>query len=295
MADVLIKRGHILTCAGSSPKKGADLNDLQIIHGGYVALEGGLILDVGPGDGDQHLSKDTEVIDALGKTVMPGLVDPHTHAVHYGSREHELEMKLNGVPYLEILKQGGGILNTVHATRQADRSQLSQKLRKTLDTMLLWGTTTVEIKSGYGLNFADEIKCLEVIRDITHPMDTVATYMGAHAIPPEFKHDRQGYITLMLDRVIPYVAQHHLAEFIDCFCEHGVFSVEESEKILRHGKSHSLDIKIHADEIEPMGGGELAAKIGAITAEHLVAVSDQGIEKMRESGTIPILLPGTSF
>jgi imidazolonepropionase len=295
MADLLITKARILTCASKYPKRYDELADLSVTSNGYVAVADGIIIDVGSGEGNEHIHKHTVLLDAGGKTVMPGLVDPHTHAVHYGSREHELELKLKGVPYLEILKQGGGILNTVNATRNANRDDLSSKLRKTLNTMLLWGTTTVEIKSGYGLNFADEVKCLEVVRDLDHPMDLIATYMGAHAVPPEFKDNRQGYIDLMIQEVIPYVAKHNLAEFIDCFCEHGVFSVEESEQILLHGQSYGLDIKIHADEIEPMGGGELAARIGAITAEHLVAVSPEGIAQMRTAGTIPILLPGTSF
>ncbi len=295
MADLLITNGRVLTCAGPGPRYGLDMANPGLIPSGFVRIQDGLIAAVGSGDGMKTISADTQIIDAQARLVMPGLVDPHTHAVHGGSREHELEMKMKGVPYLEILKQGGGILSTVRATRSASREELSAKLRKSLDIMLRWGTTTVEIKSGYGLNFEDEIKCLEVVRDMDHPLDLVPTYMGAHAVPPEFKDDREGYIQLMENTVIPYVAHHHLAEFIDCFCEHGVFSVDESQRILETGKRYGLKIKIHADEIEPMGGGELAGRLGAVTAEHLVAVSQTGIQMMKEAGTIPILLPGTAF
>ncbi len=296
MAELLIQNGRIVTCAGNAPKSMEDLNDLNIIENGYVAISSaGMILDTGGGSGDFYRDASTQIIDAGGRVVMPGLVDPHTHAVHYGSRENEIELKLRGVPYLEILKQGGGILSTVRATRSASKDMLSEKLAKTLNTMLLWGTTTVEIKSGYGLNLLDEVKCLEVVRDMDHPIETVRTYMGAHAVPPEYSNNRAAYIDFMLTEVIPYVAHHKLAEFIDCFCEEGVFSIEESEQILRKGAEFGLALKIHADEIEPMGGGELAARVQAVTAEHLVAVSDQGIDDMAAAGTIPILLPGTSF
>ncbi|MGI5838554.1 MAG: imidazolonepropionase [bacterium] len=294
MADLLLTNGRIVTCRHRGPKKGAAMSDLGVIEQGYVAVNGDEIAAVGAGDGQEYAAG-ARVIDVAGKTVLPGLVDPHTHAVHAGSRENEVEMKLRGVPYLEILRRGGGILSTVAATRAASPEQLRDKLTKSLDRMLLWGTTTVEVKSGYGLNFTDEVKCLALLRDMKHPLDIVSTYMGAHAIPTEYKDNRAGYIEMMLKEVIPYVAVNNLAEFIDCFCEHGVFSVAESRRILRAGREHGLRIKLHADEIEPMGGGELAAELGAVSAEHLVAVSPAGIAAMGEAGTIPVLLPGTSF
>lgn len=295
MADIVIKNARILTCKSKGPKKGEEMQELGIIERGFVAIDNGFITEVGEGDGSQFQGRNTEVISGEGKLVMPGFVDPHTHVVHYGSRENELEMKLRGVPYLDILKQGGGILSTVRATRAASFEQLTEKTRKSLDQMLLWGTTTVEGKSGYGLNFADEVKCLEVLRDINHPVDIVRTYMGAHAIPREHQENRRAYMDLMIERVIPYVAENGLAEFIDCFCEEGVFDLEESEEILSCGKKYGLKVKMHADEIVPMGGAELAAELGAVSADHLVGASDEGIEAMKNAGVIPTLLPGTSF
>lgn len=295
MADILIRNARILTCKSNGPKRGEEMQDLGIIENGFIAVENGIILELGNGDGSEYIDKHTQVEDAKGRVVMPGFVDPHTHLVHYGSRENELEMKLKGVSYIDILKAGGGILSTVRATRSASFEDLTKKLLKSLDLMLMWGTTTVEAKSGYGLNFVDEVKCLEVLKDAKHPVDIVRTYMGAHAVPEEYKGNTDGYINLMMDKIIPYVAENDLAEFIDCFCEEGVFSLEESEKILLRGKELGLKIKIHADEIEPMGGAQLAGKLHAASAEHLVAASDEGIEAMKEGGVIPTLLPGTSF
>ncbi|WP_168190150.1 imidazolonepropionase [Caloramator sp. E03] len=295
MADIVIKNARILTCKSSGPKFGKYMQELGIIEKGFIAIENGIIKEVGEGSGERFYNEHTKIIDAKNKTVLPGFVDPHTHLVHYGSREDELDLKLKGVPYIEILKRGGGILSTVKATRSASKDELMKKIKKSLDLMLLWGTTTVEAKSGYGLNFEDEVKCLNVLKDCGHPVDIVRTYMGAHAIPEEYKHDREGYIKLMTEEVIPYVAENKLAEFIDCFCEEGVFSIEESERILLKGKEYGLKIKIHADEIEPMGGAELAGRIGAVSAEHLVAASDEGIEAMKKGNVIPVLLPGTSF
>jgi imidazolonepropionase len=299
MVNMVIKNARILTCKSKGPKRGSEMQDLGVIENGFIAIENGLIWKVGEAatdlDVDKYIDSKTIVIDAKGKTVMPGLVDPHTHLVHYGSRENELEMKLKGMSYIDILKAGGGILSTVRATRAATKEELSNKVLGSLDKMLLWGTTTVEAKSGYGLNFEDEVKCLEVLRDVKHPVDIVRTYMGAHAVPTEFKGDSEGYINLMLEKVIPYVAENKLAEFIDCFCEHGVFSVEESEKILLEGRKHGLKIKIHADEIESIGGAELAGKLCSVSAEHLIAASDEGISSMKEGNVIPVLLPGTAF
>jgi imidazolonepropionase len=295
MADILIKNARILTCKSNGPKVGLEMQDLGVIENGFIAVDNGIITEVGYGDGKEFKVRHTEVIDVEGKLVMPGLVDPHTHLVHYGSRENELELKLKGASYIDILKSGGGILSTVSATRAASFENLTNKVRKSLDLMLQWGTTTVEAKSGYGLNFVDEVKCLEVLRDVNHPVDIVRTYMGAHAVPTEYMSNKEGYIKLMMDRIIPYVAENGLAEFIDCFCEEGVFSIEESERILSKGSEYGLNIKLHADEIEPMGGAQLAGKLRAVSAEHLVAASDEGIEAMKNADVIPVLLPGTSF
>lgn len=295
MADIVIKNARVLTCKSNGPKCGEEMQDLGVIPNGFVAVENGKILDVDSGDGKDYIEKHTQVVDAEGRVVMPGLVDPHTHLVHYGSRENELEMKLKGMAYIDILKAGGGILSTVRATRAASFEDLTKKLVKSLNLMLTWGTTTVEAKSGYGLNFVDEVKCLEVLRSVNHHVDIVRTFMGAHAVPEEYKGNKEGYIELMRDRIVPYVSENGLAEFIDCFCEDGVFSLEESERILLNGRENGLKIKVHADEIEPMGGAQLAGKLNATSAEHLVAASDEGIEAMKKGGVIPVLLPGTSF
>lgn len=295
MAELLIRNARIATCKSEGPKCGREMQDIGIIENGFIAVDNGTITDIGPGSGRDYEDKNTKVIDAEGKLVLPGLVDPHTHLVHYGSRENELEMKLRGVSYLEILRAGGGILSTVRATRGATKEQLSDKVRGSLDIMLNWGTTTVEAKSGYGLDFDNEVKSLEVLRDLDHPVDIVRTYMGAHAVPEEYKGNREGYINLMIDKVIPYVAENKLAEFVDCFCEEEVFSPEECERILKSAIAKGMNVKVHADEIAPIGGSQLAGKLSAVSAEHLINSPDEGITAMKEGGVIPVLLPGTAF
>nr|WP_040683889.1 imidazolonepropionase [Thermobrachium celere] len=292
---MLLKNGRIVTVKSKGPKFGEEMADLSVIERGYVVVENGIILDVGSGEGLDYVDEGTEVIDLEGRTVLPGLVDSHTHLVHYGSRENELKLKLEGASYLDILKQGGGILSTVRATRSASYENLYKKALKSLDLMLLWGTTTVEAKSGYGLNFEDEVKCLKVAKEIEHPIDIVSTYLGAHAIPEEYKGNVDGYIDFMIEKVMPYVKKEGLAEYVDAFCEEGFFDIEQTRRVLKAAKELGFQVKLHADEIEPMGGAQLAAELGAVSAEHLVAVSDEGIDAMKEAGVIPILLPGTSF
>jgi len=295
--SILIKNiSQLVTLKGKNgPRCGREMNDVEIIENGWVMIKGDRIASLGSGDITPE--DGMTVIDAKGKTVTPGLVDPHTHLVHGGSRENELEMKLEGVPYIEILNRGGGILSSVRATREASKEDLKIKAKKSLDKMLLHGTTTCEAKSGYGLNLEDEVKCLEAIRELNeeHPVTLVPTFMGAHAVPQEYKSHREKYIELMAEKVIPYVAEQKLAEFIDCFCEEGVFSVEESRTILQKGKEYGFKVKIHADEIEPMGGAELAGELKAVSAEHLLAASEEGMISMRDNGVIPVLLPATSF
>jgi len=294
---ILIKNiSQLVTARGkSSPRYGDDMSDAEIIKDGWVLIEGDRIVSVGSGEAPEE--KGAVLIDGSGKTVTPGLIDPHTHIIHGGSRENELEMKLMGVPYIEILKRGGGILSTVRATRAISKEEIKAKAKKSMNQMLLHGTTTCEAKSGYGLNFDDEIKCLEAVRELNgeHPMTLVPTYLGAHAVPEEYKNKSSEYIELMTKKVIPYVAKEGLARFIDCFCEEGVFSVEESRVILKKGKEYGLKVKIHADEIEPIGGAELAGELKAISAEHLLAASEDGMKAMKGNGVIPVLLPATSF
>jgi len=289
---------NLVTCAGKCIKKGKEQNNANIIENGYVVVKDDVIEDIGSGEGYvKFIEEDTILIDGNGKTVTPGLIDPHTHAVYSGSRENELPLKLNKVSYIDILKAGGGILSTVENTRRAEISDLFNESKKRLDTMLLHGTTTIESKSGYGLNFQDEVKILQVNKMLnqSHPIDVVSTYLGAHAVPPEFKEDREGYIDLMLNTVIPYVAENNLAEFIDCFLEEGVFNLDEAERILKRGREFGLKLKVHADEIVSIKGAELSGKLKATSAEHLVAISDTGIREMADNGVIAVLLPSTSF
>ena len=299
--DILIKNAsQIATCAGCDrPRRGKEMSYDIMMEDGWVAAAEGRIVGIGKGDIPREIrvDDDTLVIDASGKTVLPGFVDPHTHLVHGGSREMELALKLEGVSYLDILKKGGGILSTVRATRAASEDELMKKAAKSLDIMLLHGTTTVEAKSGYGLNMEDEIKSLKVVKALneSHPVDIVSTFMGAHAVPTEYSGKKKEYIDLLIEEVMPCVKRMDLAEFCDVFCEKGVFSVEESRKILARAREMGYKLKIHADEIEALGGAELAGELGAVSAEHLLAVTNKGIRKMKQGNVIAVLLPGTSF
>lgn len=288
----------LVTCSGSEPKKGKDMMNAGIIENGFVVIEEDKIKEVGEGDGYKAFVKDaTEIIDGKGKTVTPGLIDCHTHVVYGGSRERELPMKLQKVGYIEILKNGGGILSSVRQTREASFDSLVQQARKRMDTMLAHGTTTIESKSGYGLDFDTEIKCLKVNEELnrTHPIDVVSTFLGAHAIPQEYKENREGYIDLVINEMLPHVVENNLAEYIDVFCEKGVYTIDESRRVLKAGQEAGLKAKIHADEVVSIGGAELAGEIKAASAEHLVAISDEGIKALSENNVIAVLLPSTSF
>ncbi|WP_125003210.1 imidazolonepropionase [Clostridium tagluense] len=290
--------GCLVTCEGSYRKKREEFKDAKIKKNGYLVIENDKIKAVGEGDGyKEYLTSECTVIDGEGKTVTPGLIDPHTHVVYAGSRENELPLKLNKVGYIEILNSGGGILSTVENTRNIKIDQLVEESRKRLDIMLKHGTTTVESKSGYGLDLQTEVKILEVnkILNETHPIDVVSTFMAAHALPKEYKSDREAYIGEIINNMIPYVSENKLAEFIDCFCEKGVFSVEECRRILTAGKKFGLNIKIHADEVETVKAAELAGELKATSAEHLVAASDEGIKALAENDVVAVLLPSTSF
>ncbi|MCM0650572.1 imidazolonepropionase [Clostridium swellfunianum] len=288
----------LVTCRGSHKKVKEQMMDAGIIENGYIVVKENLIKHVGCGEGYKNfLEQDSLIIDGRGKTVTPGLIDSHTHVVYSGSRENELSLKLKGANYIDILKAGGGILSTVKKTREASFEKLLLETRRRLDLMLLHGTTTVESKSGYGLNFEDEIKSLKVNKELNkiHPIDIVSTYMGAHAVPEEYKDCRTEYIDFIIHKVIPYISENSMAEFIDCFCEEGVFSIEESRQILRAGINNGLKVKLHADEIKPIGGAELAAELNAVSAEHLVGASEQGMKALAEKGVVAVLLPATSF
>ena len=298
--DLIIKNiGKLVTMEGSSlPRIGKQMNEFNILENAYIAILDGKIFKVGIGEEYKELvGENTIVDDASGMLVTPGLIDSHTHLVHGGSRENEFSKKLNGVPYIQILQEGGGILSTVNATKKATFDELYNKAQKSLDRMLEFGVTTVEEKSGYGLDLETEVKQLEVAHklDKNHPVDLVHTFLGAHAVPVEYKSDSKAYIKLLVEEIMPKVKELDLAEFCDVFCEEGVFSVQESDYILSKAREMGYKLKIHADEIVPIGGAELAAKLGCISADHLMAASEQGLKDMAKKGVIANLLPGTSF
>lgn len=299
VADLIIKNiGKLATMKGDAPFIGKAMNDIEIIENAYVAIKDGRFCDIGVDDGYKHLiNQNTEIKDAEGKLVTPGLIDAHTHLVHGGSRENEFAKKLAGVPYLEILKSGGGILSTVKITKSSTFKELYEKAYKSLDRMLEFGVTTVEAKSGYGLEIDTEIKQLEVAKALSekHPIDLVSTFLGAHAIPVEYKENPDEFVDILINEMMPKVKDLDLAEFCDVFCEDAVFDIKQTRKIFKRAKELGYKLKIHADEIVSLGGAELSAEMGCISADHLMAASDNGIMAMSDKGVIANILPGTSF
>ena len=286
--------GKLVTPLGSAAVSGEEQGRAHVMEGAAIAVTGGKISYVGEQAGAPDAA---EVVDAGGRLATPGLVDPHTHMVFGGFRQNELEMKLAGVQYLDILRGGGGILSTVRATRAEGEEELYAKAADFADRMMRHGTTTVEAKSGYGLDLDTEMKQLRVISRLSreHDIDVVATFMGAHACPEEYKDRRDAYIDYVAEEVLPKVVELGLAEYADVFAETAVFDIAQSRRILSAAKKLGLGIKIHADEINRIGGAELAAELGAASAEHLLQASDAGLDAMAESGTIAVCLPTTSF
>jgi len=272
------------------------MGDVLQIDEAFIAIKDGLILDLGEHDYNIHVGEHTEIYDGRRLVALPGFVDSHTHLVYGGSREHEFNMKLQGVPYLDILAAGGGILSTVEATRNIEYKALLQKSAGSLYELASYGVTTMEVKSGYGLNRETEVKQLEIIKELNNktPFDVIGTYMGAHAFPKEYKDNKREYIDELLQD-IEYVKDNELATFIDVFCEDSVFTYEQSKEILSKGKDVGLKVKIHADEIVSLGGAELGVSLNAKSADHLMAISDHDIELIAKSKTVANLLPGTSF
>jgi imidazolonepropionase len=289
--DLLITHAsELLTLKGTKkPRIKGQMKKLGIIKNGSIAVRNGSIVDIGQ---NLHCKAET-IIDASGKLVMPGFVDPHTHVVFAGSREFELNLKLSGVSYLEILRRGGGIFYTVKETRKASSAQLLLQSKKRLDTMLSYGTTSCEAKTGYGLDAENEMKLLRVQKKLqeTHPMGLVSTFLGAHAIPKHLQANE--YIRTILTEMLPKT--RGLAQFCDVFCDKGVFTVSQARKILEAGKQYGLIPKIHADEIVQTGGASLAAEVGAISADHLLRSSEAGLRAMAQKNVIGVLLPGTPF
>lgn len=298
-AHLVVVNARLATLAGFSdkPQRGCDLGRLGLVDNGAVAMAYDKILAVGPLDqvaGAVDLSA-ARVLDARGRLVTPGLVDPHTHVVHVGSREREYTMRLQGIPYIEIHKAGGGILSSVNSVREASLADLVAQTQKSLRRMLAFGVTTVEAKSGYGLDLASEIKMLEAVQilNFIQEVTLVPTFMGAHAIPEEYKANSDEFVHLVVEEMLPAVKD--LARFCDVFCEDHVFSIEQSRTILRAAQDLGLGAKIHADELAPTGGAQLAAELGAVSADHLLHTDARGIEALAHSETVAVLLPGTSF
>ncbi|MFP7484280.1 imidazolonepropionase [Priestia filamentosa] len=286
---------------GKGPRSQEAMSELGLIEDGSLWIENGIIQAVGT---TNELEKryaeklhTADIVEASNHLVTPGLVDPHTHVVYGGSREREFEMRLEGATYMDIMNAGGGIHATARMTREAIEEELLEQTMSRLDSFLAHGVTMVESKSGYGMNLETELKQLRVMKELQqkHAIDLIPTFMGAHAVPPEFKGKEDEFVDYLIDKMLPIVAEENLAEFNDVFCEKGVFTPEQSKRILEAGKEYGLVPKIHADEIEPYGGAELAAKVGAISAEHLLKASDEGIHAMAKAGTIACLLPATAL
>jgi imidazolonepropionase len=283
---------------GSPFKSGKEMRDIGIIENATVLIQNGIFNWIGSStEFSQVIDANIDIMDASDFIALPGFVDSHTHTVFAGSREHEFAMRSEGKTYQEISRAGGGIISTVHATRSASKKELKKLTRRHLDTMMRQGTTTVEIKSGYGLNEDGEIKILHTINDLAEEslMDIVPTFLGAHAIPDEFKEDPDGYIDLLCKRLLPYIAKHKMATFCDAFCEQEYFSVEQCRRFFETAKSLGFRIKVHADQLTQLGASKLAAEVHAISADHLENIDEAGITALKQSGTIATVLPGVSF
>jgi imidazolonepropionase len=289
---------QLMTCAGTAPRRGAGQRATEIIHDAALVSDGERIIFAGP---ERELP--SSLISAAGSTsidgrtlsVVPGFVDAHTHAMFAGDRRDELRRRLGGATYAQIAAEGGGIVSTVRATRAATEDELVAATRPRLAEMLACGTTTAEVKSGYGLDVASEIKMLRAIRRLAgeQPIDLVPTFMGAHEVPIDYRSRREDYVRLVIDEMIP--AAEGLAEWCDVFCETGVFTPEESTRILQAGAARGLKPRIHADELGASGGSQVAAAVGARSADHLIFVPEDGIRAMRDAGVVATLLPNAAF
>lgn len=298
-ADLILTHFNEVFCPKDlgRPLRGAEMKEATILKDAYIAFQDGKILALGEGEPDPALLSDsTRLVSKAGQIALPGLIDCHTHLVYGGSREHEFSKKLNGMTYLEILEEGGGILSTMKATQEAEFDTLYAKSEKLVKTMLIHGVTTIEAKSGYGLTWPHEKKQMEVVRKLNDhlPVDLVSTFMAAHVIPPEYK-GREDALMDQIIAMLPKVKEEKLAEFVDVFCEKDVYTAAQAKRLLEAAQALGFSTRIHADEIASIGGSAVAAEIGATSAEHLMMVTDEDIQKMADAGVIGNLLPGTTF
>jgi len=295
---IIYNASEVVTCSGFKAKKGSEMNELNIIRNGMIVIEEGKIVAVGSTEElkEKYSIENYKSIDAAGKSVLPGFVDSHTHFVFGGYREEEFSWRLEGKSYMEIMEKGGGIINSVKGTHLANFEELIELGGKRLDSMLKFGVTTVEGKSGYGLDHDTEIKQLEVMKQLNknHEIDVVSTFLGAHAVPNEYKGKEDEFIDWMIS-ILPEIKEQELADFCDVFCEKNVFSIDQSRKLLMRAKELGFKVKLHADEIYPLGGAELAAELKATSADHLLQASDFGIKEMAKNNVVATLLPGTAF
>lgn len=300
-ADLLIENvDRVYTCQGPAPRRGAAQREAGLVERTSLAARRGEIVAIGPaGDlrGQINLTADARVLDATGATLLPGFVDPHTHLVYAGDRRDELQQRLGGVTYTAIAASGGGIVKTVQATRTADEEELVAAALPRLQSMLACGTTTAEVKSGYGLDTASELRMLRAIRTLAQrqPIELSATFMGAHEIPLEYRNRRADYVRLVIDEMLPAVAAENLADWCDVFCEQGVFTPEETRAILDAGRRHGLKPRVHADELALSGGAAVAAAVRAQSADHLIFVDEERARALAAAGVVATLLPAAAF
>ena len=300
MNRLIIKNAaELVTCSGYSPKHGKDMSDIGLISDGCVVVEGDKIIDVGTTDEMllKYDEKNYKVIDARNKAVLPGFIDSHTHLIFGGYRADEFSWRLRGDNYMSIMERGGGITSSVRATRNTSLDEFIETGKKRLDKIMDMGVTTVEGKSGYGLDFETEIRQLRAMKklDEIHPVDVVPTFLGPHSVLPEYKGREDYFIDYMIDEVLKEVSEKNLAEFADIFCEKNVFTIEQSRKFLTAAQNAGLKLKIHADEMVQLGGTELAVELSCVSADHLLQSSDEGIKMLSQSDTIATLLPATAF
>ncbi len=300
MSKLIIKNAsELVTCKGKSPKHGKDMTDIGMIKDGCIVIEDEIIVDVGSTEEilKKYNENDYDIIDAKNKAVLPGFIDSHTHLIFGGYRADEFSWRLRGDSYMSIMERGGGITSSVRSTRNTSLEEFINLGKKRLDKMMAMGVTTVEGKSGYGLDCETELRQLEAMKELNkiHPLDIVPTFLGPHSVLPEYKGKEDEFLDMMIDEVLPVVVDNELAEFADIFCEKNVFSVEQSRRFLSSAKNAGLKLKIHADEIVQLGGTELAVELSMVSADHLLQASDEGIKQLAQSNVIATLLPATAF